>query len=244
MKNHFSQEMASLKKNIQQVAELVDTQLEFAIRAMQTGNMELCKFVRSRDREIDAYDNLIQAQCENILALFQPVAGDLRFIMAALMINNQLERCGDIAVNIVQRVQKTVDNRKLLEEIGLQQLGEEARGMARDAIEAFINNNLELAEAIRARDDQVDDHCRAIFDTLIARMQAQSEWIEPGAHFIVLSRHLERLADHATNIAEEVIFLIEARIVAHQGDQKGRLPLNKPPRSNRAEESAAAGNNP
>lgn len=218
MKNHFSQEMASLKKNIQQMAELVDAQLEFAIRAMQTGNMELCKFVRSRDREIDAYDNLIQAQCENILALFQPVAGDLRFVITALMINNQLERCGDIAVNIVQRVQKTIDNRPLLEEIGLQQLGEEARGMARDAIEAFINNDLELAEVIRKRDDQVDDHCRSIFDTLIAKMQAQPDWVEPGAHFIVLSRHLERLADHATNIAEDVIFLIEARIVAHQGD--------------------------
>ena len=216
MKNHFTQEMASLKKNIQQMAELVDAQLEFAIQAMQSGNAELCKFVRSRDREIDAYDNLIQAQCENVLALFQPVAGDLRFVMTALMINNQLERCGDIAVNIVQRVQKTMDQRKLLEESGLLQLGEEARAMARDAIEAFINNNLELAQAVRERDDEVDEHCRTIFDALIARMQKEPDQVEAGAHFIVLSRHLERLADHATNIAEDVIFLVEARIVAHQ----------------------------
>ncbi len=216
MQNHFTQEMASLKKNIQQMAELVDAQLNFAIQAMQTGNAELCKFVRSRDREIDAYDNLIQAQSENILALFQPVAGDLRFVMTALMINNQLERCGDIAVNIVQRVQKTMESRKLLEETGLLQLGEDARAMARDAIEAFINNNLELAESVRSRDDQVDDLCRKIFNDLIAKMQTQADTVEPGAHFIVLSRHLERLADHATNIAEEVIFLVEARIVAHQ----------------------------
>ncbi len=216
MQNHFTQEMASLKKNIQQMAELVDAQLNFAIQAMQTGNAELCKFVRSRDREIDAYDNLIQAQSENILALFQPVAGDLRFVMTALMINNQLERCGDIAVNIVQRVQKTMESRKLLEETGLLQLGEDARAMARDAIEAFINNNLELAESVRSRDDDVDDLCRKIFNDLIVKMQTQAETVEPGAHFIVLSRHLERLADHATNIAEEVIFLVEARIVAHQ----------------------------
>ena len=208
--------MASLKKNIQQMAELVDAQLDFAIQAMQAGNPELCKFVLSRDREIDAYENLIQAQCENILALFQPVAGDLRFIMTALMINNQLERCGDIAVNVVQRVQKTLQNRQLLVESGLLEMAEIARIMARDAIEAFINNNLELAQAVRDRDDKVDEQCRTIFGLLVAKMQSHPELVEPGAHFIVLSRHLERLADHATNIAEDVIFLIEARIVAHQ----------------------------
>jgi phosphate transport system protein len=216
MKNHFVQEMASLKKNIQQMAELVDAQLEFALQAMNTGNTELCKFVRNRDREIDAYDNLVQAQCENVLALFQPVAGDLRFIMTALMVNNQLERCGDIAVNIVQRVQKTMENRDLLAESGLYEMGEQSRAMARDAIDAFISSNLVLAQSVRDRDDIVDEQCRTIFNSLIVKMQSRADLVEPGAHFIVLSRHLERLADHATNIAEDVIFLIEARIVAHQ----------------------------
>jgi phosphate transport system protein len=217
MKNHFEQEMASLKKNIQQMAELVDAQLEFSMQAMLTGNSELCKFVRSSDREIDAYDNLIQAQCENILALFQPVAGDLRFIITALMISNQLERCGDIAVNVVQRVQKTMQDRQFLEESGLLEMAEQSRAMGRDAIAAFINNNLELAQAVRDRDDAVDEQCRTIFGFLIHKMQTHPDLVEPGAHFIVLSRHLERLADHATNIAEDVIFLVEARIVAHQG---------------------------
>jgi len=216
MKNHFSQEMASLKKNIQQMGELVDTQLEFAMEAMSTGNLEMCKFVRSRDREIDAYDNLIQAQCENILALFQPVAGDLRFIMTALMINNQFERCGDLAVNVVKRVQKTMEDRQLLADSGIEKLGELSRSMARDAITAFLNNDIELAQAVRERDDAVDEQCRTTFKLLIEKMQAEPALVEAGAHFIVLSRHLERLADHATNIAEEVIFLIEARIVSHQ----------------------------
>ncbi|HNR68124.1 MAG TPA: phosphate signaling complex protein PhoU [bacterium] len=216
MQNHFNQELANLKKNIQQMAELVDVQLEFAMQAMQTGNLELCKFVRNRDREIDAYDNLIQAQCENIIALFQPVAGDLRFIMTSLMINSQLERCGDIAVNIVKRVQKTLQKRDLLTDSGIQKLGSLARSMARDAIEAFMNNNLELAGKVIARDDEVDQQCRNTFHWLIDKMQSDAQLVEPGAHLIVLSRQLERLADHATNIAEDVIFLIEARIVAHQ----------------------------
>lgn len=216
MQNHYSQELASLKKNIQLMAEMVDTQLELAFQALQSGNQELCQFVRSRDREIDAYDNLIQEQCKNILALFQPVAGDLRFVVAALMINNQLERCGDIAVNIVQRVQKTVEDRPLLQEAGLLQLGEEAHRMAGDAIRAFIDSNLELAQSVRDRDDQIDDHCREIFTHLIERMKSEPRLVEPGAHCIVLSRHLERLADHATNIAENVFFRVKARIVAHQ----------------------------
>ena len=88
--------------------------------------------------------------------------------------------------------------------------------MARDAIKAFIDSNLELAEAVRDRDDRADELCREIFKTLITRMRSDPRLVEPGAHFIVLSRHLERLADHATNIAEDVIFLVEARIVAHQ----------------------------
>jgi phosphate transport system protein len=212
MQNHFNQELANLKKNIQQMAELVDVQLEFAMQAMQTGNLELCKFVRNRDREIDAYDNLIQAQCENIIALFQPVAGDLRFIMTSLMINSQTRTCGDIAVNIVKRVQKTLQKRDLLTDSGIQKLGSLARSMARDAIEAFMNNNLELAGKVIARDDEVDQQCRNTFHWLIDKMQSDAQLVEPGAHLIVLSRQLERLADHATNIAEDVIFLIEAAL--------------------------------
>ena len=216
MQEHFSKEVESLKTNLIKMASLVDEQVERAYQALETGNMDLCKGIKAKDLEIDAYDNLVLTQCENILALFQPVASDLRFIMSALLINNQLERCGDIAVNIAQRVKKTGEHHSLIIESQILEMGKYAREMVKGAIDSFVNTSIEQAEKVLQTEEIVDKLNKSIFKFLISKMQAESNLVEPGAHLIVLTRHVERLADHATNIAEDLIFYINAEIIAHK----------------------------
>ncbi len=216
MQEHFTQEVESLKTNLIKMASLVDEQVERVIKALETGDIELCKGVKARDLEVDAYDNLIQTQCENILSLFQPVAADLRFVISAIMINNQLERCGDIAVNIGQRVKKAADHKELIVESEINEMGHQAREMLKQAINSFIHSDIEIANSVITNDEIVDKFNKQSFRFLVAKMQADPGLIETCSHLIVLTRHIERLADHATNIAENLVFLVEARIIAHK----------------------------
>ena len=165
---------------------------------------------------MDAYDNRIMSQCENLLALYQPVATDLRFILTAIKIDSQLERCGDIAVNIVQRVKKTDKSRNIIGRTDLFEMGKIARQMVKDSITAFINRDNKLAKEVMLRDDDVDELNKKIFKQLVALIEEDPATAKPCSHLIVLSRQIERLADHATNIAEDVVFLVEAEIVSHK----------------------------
>ncbi|PJA95920.1 MAG: phosphate transport system regulatory protein PhoU [Ignavibacteriales bacterium CG_4_9_14_3_um_filter_34_10] len=216
MQEHFNQEIEDLKTSLIKMASLVDEQTGKAFAALETGKIELCENIKRKDLEIDSYDNLIQIQCENILALFQPVAVDLRFVISALMINNQLERCGDIAVNIAQRVKKTRDFHNLIADSQITEMGNNARKMLSNVIDSFIHNDLQLAKQVIENDEVVDQLNKKSFKFLVAKMKENPELIEPCSHLIVLTRHIERLADHATNIAENVVFYIEAKVIAHE----------------------------
>lgn len=222
MQEHFNQEIENLKTNLIRMASVVDDMVEKAITALETGDIELCKGIKAKDLEVDAYDNLIQTQCENTLALFTPFASDLRFVMSVLMINNQLERCGDIAVNIAQRVKKTANFNSLIHESQILEEAQRARGMLKKAIDSFIHNNSELANEVLTSDEAVDKLNKQNFKFLVSKMQSDSSVVEAGAHLIILTRQIERLADHATNIAENLVFFVEARVVTHY------KKLNKP----------------
>ncbi|MGD1006665.1 MAG: phosphate signaling complex protein PhoU [Ignavibacteriaceae bacterium] len=225
MERHFEKEFDELKMTINKMASIVDEQVDNSFKDMEDAGVKLFKEVKQRDREVDAYDNLIMAQCENLLALYQPVATDLRFILTAIKIDSQLERCGDIAVNIVQRVKKTDSSRNLISQTDLPEMGRTARSMVKDAITAFINRDTELAKTIWAKDEIVDSLNKKVFNQLVEVIKANPENAEAGAHLIVLSRQIERLADHATNIAEDVVFLIENEIVSHKKKlQNYKLP--------------------
>ncbi|NJD21883.1 MAG: phosphate signaling complex protein PhoU [Melioribacter sp.] len=216
MQEHFSQEIENLKTSLIKMASIVDEQVDKVITALESGDVELCKGVKSKDLEVDAYDNLIQTQCENILALFQPVASDLRLVMSAIMINNNLERCGDIAVNISQRVKKTGNERSLISESQIIVMARTAQSMLKNAIDSFIKNDTELASNVIASDEKVDKLNKQIFNFLVTKMQSNNELIEASTHLIVMSRHIERMADHATNIAENLVFYVDAQIIAHR----------------------------
>jgi phosphate transport system protein len=215
MQEHFTQEIENLKTNLIKMASVVDDMVERSIQAIETGDVELCKGIKAKDLEVDAYDNLIQTQCENILALFQPFAIDLRFVLSSLMINNQLERCGDIAVNISQRIKKTYSNKSLIDESQITEMAKKAKEMLRKAIDAFVLKNKELAQEVLKSDEEVDQLNKKSFKYLVEQMKNDSAIIETGAHLLILSRHIERLADHATNIAENIIFFIDGNLVSH-----------------------------
>lgn len=216
MQRHFETEIEELKTTIIKMASLVDEQVENSFKYMEDVDADLYKFVKNKDVEVDAYDNLIMAQCENLLALYQPVASDLRFVLTAIKIDSQLERCGDIAVNIVQRMKKIDGFISLLQELKVLDMGKAAQEMVKDAITSFVNRDTELAKVVMVKDDIVDKYNKTIFKALVEKMQNDHELIKPCSHLIVLCKQFERLADHATNISEDVIFLVEAEIISHR----------------------------
>jgi phosphate transport system protein len=215
MERHFVKEIEELKITINKMASLVDEQVENSFKVLSNGIAETKK-IKQKDREVDAYDNLIMAKCENLLALYQPVASDLRFILTAIKVDSQLERCGDIAVNIVQRVKRADNFNVLISDTDLPLMAETARIMVKDAISSFINRDTELANTIWVKDDVVDELNKKIFNQLVEKIKSNPEHAESCAHLIVMARHIERLADHATNISEDVIFLTDNEIVAHK----------------------------
>jgi phosphate transport system protein len=168
-----------------------------------------------RDRKVDEYDNLIDQHCMRIFALAQPVAIDLRLLMAALKINNELERIGDIAVNLAERVEPLSPFTDFVKKTPLKQMATAAREMVKNSIDSFVNNDPHLAKEILKSDDTVDNFDRETFNLMIKNMKDSPKNIDPASHMMIVSRHIERLADHATNIAEDVIFLVNAKIIKH-----------------------------
>ena len=219
MPRHFEIELDQLRTNIIKMGSLVDEQIDLATMALLESNVERARLVIERDRKVDEFDILIDSQCERNFALTQPVATDLRLIMAALKINHELERMGDIAVNIAERAISLQYHLELLRKSRVIEMSSIAREMVKHAIDSFVNNDPALAREILPKDDLVDNLNKNIFQFLVAEMKSNPEIIEPAAHIIVLSRHLERLADHATNISEDVVYLVDAKIVKHHAQE-------------------------
>lgn len=216
MKPNLNQEIESLKTNLIKMASIVDEQVEKVIYALETGEVDHCKGIRNRDLEVDAYDNLIQTQCENLLTLFRPLDSDLRFILSSLIINNQLERCGDIAINVSQHLKKANAQNELIIESRIYEMGQNARKMLKQSIDSFIHQDSDLATLVIQSDDKVDQLNRDTFKFLIKKMETNVKLIEPCSHLLILTRNLERLADHATNIAENLLFFVDGQIISHR----------------------------
>ncbi len=222
MERHFEAELGDLKKTLVEMGSLVDTQLENACEALFGGRRELVREVVEGDVNVDAFDTRIDRQCQALLALTQPVAIDLRLLMAGLQINTQLERIGDIAVNLAERAAALSTSLAFVHQTRLEEMAQIARIMVRDSLDAFISGNPGQASRVLASDDVVDKLGWEIFERVVSSMREDRTLIDAGAHLVVLTHHIERLADHATNIAEDVIFLVEARLVKHNADTSQR----------------------
>ncbi|MBI3587316.1 MAG: phosphate signaling complex protein PhoU [Ignavibacteriales bacterium] len=223
MPRHFESELDQLRTLLIRMGSLVEEQIDFGVRAILESNSSLAQIVVERDKKVDEFDNEIDKQCMRIFALTQPVAIDLRLLMAALKINNELERIGDIAVNLAERVSPLSQYASFVQKTPLAMMANGARAMVKDAIDSFVNSDPALAKKVLESDDAIDDLDRETFNLMVKKMKESSEFIEPAAHMMIVSRHVERLADHATNIAEDVIFLINAKIIKHHADDSAML---------------------
>jgi phosphate transport system protein len=223
MPTHLRREIDVLKKKILALGALVEENLRAAIRSVQTRDVALARRVVAGDEEIDRTEVDVEEECLKILALHQPVAIDLRLIVAILKIDGDLERVGDLAVNIAEAGKRYLLHPPVKPLIDIPLMGELAQKMLRDALDAFVRRDIVLAEAVLAADDTLDALKSQIFRELLTYMLQAPETIEPALDLILISRHLERIGDHATNVAEDVIFILSAKDVRHhQADHTRR----------------------
>ena len=215
IRKHFSRELEKIKKEILSLGAKVEEQVRMAIQAVETNDAELAKQIIKSDFKIDEMEVEIEEDCLKILALHQPVAVDLRFLIAVIKINNDLERIGDQAVNIAERVD-VIAKRDLSEFFfDYTAMGEKVQDMLKMSLDALVNMDYDMAHSVVMRDDEVDQIKVDAYDRIKKAMSNHPDKIGYLINLLLISRHLERLADHTTNIAEEVIYLIEGEIVRH-----------------------------
>ena len=212
---HFQEELEQLKARLLEMGGLAEEQVRLAVKGLVERDREVADRAMTGDAALDALHIEIDRRSFTLLALHQPMAVDLRTIVAAVKINTDLERVGDLAVNIAEAAQRYIDRPPVKKLIDIPRMAGIAQAMLRDALDAFVRRDLELAQHVLDEDDTLDELKTQIFRELIASMLQDPSTIEPALDVILISRHLERIGDHATNIAEDVIFLVSARDVRH-----------------------------
>ena len=216
MERQFDIQIEKLKKKILKMCSLVDEQVEFSIKAIDENDHELAKLVIERDVKVDKYDVKIEKICQKIFALNQPVAMDLRLIMSAITINTNLERIGDIAVNIAENFLILKSKPDFISATKYFEMSRLVQEMIRNAIDSFIQNDPKLAQKVIRTDSIIDKYNIDNHQILIELMKENPNNIESAVALLVISRQLERLGDHATNVAEDVFFIVEAEMIKHK----------------------------
>ncbi len=218
METHFHQELNHLKEELLKMAGLAEQAIANAIDALVKRDTGLAEKTIREDEAINEMELEIDELSLKLLALYQPLAADLRFITSAMRINIELERIGDLAVNIAERALSLNQEPQLKPYIDLPRMAEITKNMVKEVLDAFVSGNADLARAVCERDDQVDDLNDRVFRELLSYMLANPKTITRAVHLIIVSKHLERIADHATNIAEGVIFMVRAQVIKHHAD--------------------------
>jgi len=215
MQRHFHDELDTLKQTLLAMGGLVEDQIRRVMRALLERDDALAQEVIERDRQVNQYDVEVDEKCVELLALHQPAAGDLRFLTTAMKIVTDLERIGDQAVNIAQRVLELNQEAQLKPYIDLPVMAAKAQAMVKGSLDAFVARDTALARRVRAEDGAVDDLNHQIFRELLTFMMSDPATIPRAIRLVLIARFLERVADHATNIAEMVVYLVESRMVRH-----------------------------
>jgi len=219
-RHHFEDDLRALKNRLLSMGALVEERARLAVQALMERRLELAEEVIAGDQEVNDLQIEIDDRCLKLLATQTPLAGDLRLITAAMKINADLERIGDQAVNVAENVIKLLPQPPLKPLIDIPRMAEIAQQMTRDALDSFVKKDPAMARAVLRRDDEVDNLKDQIFRVLLTHMMADPGTIERALGLIMVSRNLERIADHATNIAEDVIFVVEAKDVRHHHEER------------------------
>ena len=218
---HFQEELGILQERLLAMGGFAEERVREAVLGLSSRDVAAIDRVLDGDEPINELHIEIDDRSFKLLALHQPMAADLRAIVAAVKINTDLERVGDLAVNIAEAAKRYLLHAPVKPLIDIPRMGTIAQRMLRDALDAFVRRDTTLAEAVLAADDELDGLKSQIFRELLTYMMQDTAKIEPALDLILVSRHLERIGDHATNIAEDVIFLVSAKDVRHLGSGGG-----------------------
>ncbi len=215
MPRHLERDLERLRKEILEVGSLVEEAIDKVIKALMERRPEIARDVIDGDEAIDAKEVDVEEHCLKILALHQPVAIDLRFIVAVMKVNNDLERMGDLAANIAERAVYLAAHDAIRLPDTFQDMAATVRTMVRQSLDALVNMDVKLARGVLRRDDEVDAANREMFEALQQLMHDDPASIERAVQALSSSRNLERTADLATNVAEDVIFMIDGEVIRH-----------------------------
>lgn len=219
MHRHFEEELAELKQKLLTMGSLVERALHQSVKALVERDAQLGLKIFDGEETINRMQIEIDDRAMRLLALQQPMAADLRLIASAVKINYDLERIGDLCVNIVQRVLSLINQPPISPMIDMPRMAASAEKMLHDALDAFVNRNPDLAKTVLESDDVVDRLRDDIFQELVRYMSAHPDSVQRGVDLLLISRNIERVADHATNIAEDVIYAVAGRDVRHHAEE-------------------------
>ena len=222
MKRHFERDLAALKEQLLHMGGRAEANVLKSVNALRRRDPDLARQVYADDKVIDRLELEIDDRCLRLLALQHPLARDLRFIASALKITNDLERIGDHAVNIAESAERLAELPLLKALVDIPRMAELASGMLHEALDAFVRDDGDAARRICRRDDEVDDLNRQLFRELLTYMIEDPTTITRALELILVARNLERVADMATNVAEEVVFIAEARVIKHHAEEAAR----------------------
>jgi len=214
---HFHEELEVLQGRLLEMGGLAEERVRAAVQGLASRDAALIEKVLLGDEPINQLHIEVDNRCFRLLALHQPMATDLRAIVAAVKINADLERVGDLAVNIAEAGKRYISHPPVKKLIDIPQMGEIAQAMLRDALDAYVKRDTALAHQVLNEDDRLDALKTQVFRELLTYMLKDQSTVEPALDLILVSRHLERIGDHATNVAEDVIFMVSALDVRHHG---------------------------
>ena len=212
---HFQEELEHLQMRLLEMGGAAEERVRAAVGGLMSRDAAVIERVRRGDQPINDLHIEVDNICFKLLALHQPMAADLRAIVAVVKINTDLERVGDLAVNIAEAASRYITHPPVKKLIDIPQMGDIAQAMLRDALDAFVRRDIALAQQVLNEDDRLDGLKSQIFRELLTYMLQDPATVEPALDLILVSRHLERIGDHATNVAEDVIFMVSARDVRH-----------------------------
>jgi phosphate transport system protein len=220
MQRHLDEELKELHKDILKMGVMAQEAIFKSIEALKNRDKAMAQEVINTDNKIDELELAIDEKCIDFIARYQPMAGDLRFITTGMKINAELERIADLAVDISQRVLILVDKPLLKPLIDIPKLSNIAQGMVRDAIDAFVKKDVSLAKSVVLADSEADKLRNQVADELVNDYMARDpNTVDRAVPLLLIARHLERICDHTTNIAEDIIYMVEAKVVKHHPEE-------------------------
>lgn len=215
---HFHRDLETLRREVLRIGGLVETQVDRAILALVERRKDLIQAVLKGDDQVDLDEVRLEESALRTLALHQPVATDLRFLVTIIKLNSDLERMGDLAVNVAERAKYLMQRPPVGVDLDFGGLGELVRRQLRDALDALVNTDVELARKVIRGDNEVDAVTRGIIERLEDAMEADPASVRRGIHLIAAARHLERIADLCEHVAEDVVFLVDGEVIRHRGE--------------------------